>query len=207
MRPASLATARSPSMAVTELPADARGTRLLALARAGVAAALRLPVGGAGVRASAGDESWLAAPGACFVTLTVGGRLRGCIGSVRPRRTLGADVLANAGAAAVGDPRFPPLRPEEWEGLRIEVSLLSRLELLPPAASEAAAAAALHTGSDGLVLEHGGRSATFLPQVWQQIPETEHFLAALKQKAGLPAEFWPRGIRLYRYTVEHWRED
>ncbi|HVF60989.1 MAG TPA: AmmeMemoRadiSam system protein A [Thermoanaerobaculia bacterium] len=179
--------------------AAARGRLLLALARAAIEEAL-----GAG-RGAVCDEPWLREPGACFVTLRLDGLLRGCVGSVRAVRPLGEDVRANARAAALDDPRFPPLRAAELTGLAVELSLLSPLEPLP-AATEEALLAALRPGADGVVLEVGSFRATFLPQVWEQVPEPRQFLAALKQKAGVPQGWWGSGARAWRYGVTKWSE-
>ena len=137
-------------------PADSeRGKVLLALAREAIAGALCLHPSAARVPAPELVALWLRAPGACFVTLTREGRLRGCIGSVRARRPLADDVRANARAAALSDPRFPPLTAGELPATRIEVSLLSAAVPLA-AASEVEALAALRPGIDGIILEIAG---------------------------------------------------
>ncbi len=178
---------------------------LLALARQAIG--LALGAGGpAGVELdAAAEEDWLQAPGACFVTLTHRGLLRGCIGSVWARRRLLEDVRSNARAAALADPRFPPLTAAELPSTRIEVSLLSVPSPLA-AASEAEALAALRPGIDGLILDYAEAQATFLPQVWESLPAPHDFLVQLKRKAGLPAAFWAPAIRLQRYTVVKWQE-
>lgn len=180
------------------LPTDA-GTVLLPLARAAIAAALgRAP-------ANHATPEWLQAPGACFVTLTQGGQLRGCIGSLSAHRSLLADVQANAVAAALRDPRFPPLRAAELDATEIEVSVLSAPQ--PMAfADEADALAQLRPGIDGVVFSHGQHRGTFLPQVWAQLPDRAQFMAQLKRKAGLSPQFWSDGVRLERYTVQQWAE-
>jgi AmmeMemoRadiSam system protein A len=183
-----------------------QGRLLLALAREAIAAALCVPALAARVPAPERAAPWLRALGACFVTLTQEGRLRGCIGSVRARRPLAEDVCANARAAALCDPRFPPLTAVELPATRIEVSLLSPASPLA-AASEEEALAALRPGIDGVILELGGEShATFLPQVWENLPSPRDFLAHLKHKAGLPVDFWSPDLRLQRYTVVKWSE-
>ena len=149
---------------------------------------------------------WLRTPGACFVTLTQDGTLRGCIGTVDAWRPLGLDVRANAVAAAVHDRRFPPLRPEELDRTRIEVSVLSPPEPID-CSDEADALATLRPGVDGVVLACGRRRATFLPQVWQRLPDPATFLTALRRKAGLPPDFWSDDVKLSRYTVTAWEED
>lgn len=138
--------------------------------------------------------------GATFVTLRRHGELRGCIGRLEAERVLQEDVRANARSAAFGDPRFAPLEAAEWAGLEVEVSLLDEPRPLP-ARDEAEALRALRPGEDGLIFEWRGRRSTFLPQVWQQLPEPEAFLAELKRKAGLRADFWHAEVRLARYRV------
>ncbi|HXM70047.1 MAG TPA: AmmeMemoRadiSam system protein A [Thermoanaerobaculia bacterium] len=183
-----------------------RGRVLLALAREAIAAALHVPPPAARWPAAELEAPWLRAPGACFVTLTRQGRLRGCIGSVRARRPLADDLRANARAAALSDPRFPQLTAGELPDTRIEVSLLSAASPLP-AASEEEALAALRPGLDGIILEIGGEThATFLPQVWENLPSPRDFLAHLKHKAGLSPGFWSPDLRLHRYTVTKWVE-
>jgi AmmeMemoRadiSam system protein A len=165
-----------------------RGQVLVAIAREAIAERL-----GRGM-VLARDEPWLAQPAASFVTLHLDELLRGCIGSVDARRPLAEDVAGNARAAAFHDPRFEPLTGSEFDEVAIEVSVLS--------ARTALAAASLRPGVDGVYLEYAGHAATFLPQVWESLPDPVDFLAALRQKARLPARFWDPAIRLTRYTVE-----
>ena len=175
------------------------GDVLLAIART----AIRRELGFAGTAPIV--RPVLAAPAATFVTLRRGDRLRGCIGSVEARRSLGEDVRRNAVAAAFHDPRFPPLAAHELDATAIEVSLLGPSELLP-CADEDAAVARLRPGLDGIILECGYRRATFLPQVWEQLADPREFLVALKRKAGLPADGWSTQIVLARYTVTKYGE-
>jgi len=182
------------------MSSDTLGRELLTLARSAIAARFGQVV----ATATASDPA-LTAPGATFVTLTQQGHLRGCIGSLEAWRPLAEDVRENARAAAFRDPRFPPLAADELAQTRVEVSLLS------PAAplrfsSEADALARLQPGIDGVILECAGRRATFLPQVWEQLPEPRTFIAHLKQKAGLPADFWDPQMQLAIYHVEKWKE-
>jgi AmmeMemoRadiSam system protein A len=147
------------------------------------------------------QEEWLRATGASFVTLRDAGELRGCIGTVDPHRALGDDVAHNAHAAAYRDPRFPPLRTAQRAGLEVEVSVLSpRAPIAAP--TEAELAAVLRPGVDGIVLEYEGHRATFLPQVWESLPDPIDFLAELRRKARLPARFWHPRMQVSRYTVE-----
>ena len=159
------------------------GRALLTIARSAIAAEL-----GFGPIAVASHAA-LTQPAATFVTLKHSGELRGCIGSLKPRRPLGVDVRENAIAAAFRDPRFPPLAVVEFEATSVEVSLLSTDERLD-VRDEEDLLARLRPGVDGLILEYGRHRATFLPQVWESLPEPRGFLAALKRKAGLPADFW-----------------
>lgn len=143
--------------------------------------------------------------GACFVTLTRNGELRGCIGSVRARRSLGEDIDDNAVAAASRDPRFRPLSADEFDAIRIEISLLSRPDLLEKP-GESALLEILRPGEHGLILHGGCRSATFLPQVWETLPEPASFLAELKRKAGLAADHPGNALLFATFTVQKWSE-
>lgn len=186
---------------------DVVGASLPKLARAGISSALG-PRVDAAVEAAvddALDDTALHSPGACFVTLTQRGRLRGCVGSLEARRSLLADVQANAVAAALQDTRFAPLTLKELPITDIEVSVLSPMQDLA-FESEADALAQLRPGVDGVVFEFGHHRSTFLPQVWEQLPDARDFMAQLKRKAGLPADFWDAGVRLQRYTVHPWHE-
>jgi AmmeMemoRadiSam system protein A len=177
---------------------DRRGSVLLSIARDAIRAAPESEP------PFTWPESWLCEPGASFVTLLLEGELRGCIGSIEPVRPLGEDVHANARAAAYRDPRFPPLPPADIASLQVEVSVLSPRSVVP-APSEDDAVAALRPGVDGLVLEYDGRRATFLPQVWEGLPDPLAFLSQLRLKANLPPRFWHPSVRLSRYTVEKYR--
>lgn len=179
--------------------ARANGSLLLPIARAAIGKEFGL------VRPTDETASWLQEPGATFVTLTKSGRLRGCIGSLEPWRQLVVDIKANAVSAAFRDPRFGPLLRHEFAEIRIEVSLISAAE---PVAftSEAEALAALRPGVDGVIFEWGRRRSTFLPLVWEQLPDVEEFMGHLKRKAGLPVNFWADDVALSRYTVSSWHE-
>ena len=182
------------------MPVPELGNALLGIARSAIAVELGMP--GQGKPAHA----LLAQPGASFVTLKRAGDLRGCIGSLRATRPLGVDVHANAIAAAFGDPRFPPLARFEFEEIVVEVSLLTADEPID-VTDEAELIARLRPGIDGLVLGYGHRRATFLPQVWEALPDPRDFLAALKRKAGLPEHFWSPQMNVSRYGVTKWMED
>ncbi len=175
------------------------GELLLPIARAAIATALGLSV------QAPEAASCLKEPGACFVTLTQRGHLRGCIGSLEARRSLLSDVKTNAVAAAMQDPRFKPLTPAELAMTRVEVSLLSPLQEMH-FDSEADALAQLRPGIDGVVFSCGPYRSTFLPQVWEQLSGAADFMAQLKRKAGLAADFWDQTVRLQRYSVAKWQE-
>jgi len=149
--------------------------------------------------------AWLRQPGASFVTLTIAGDLRGCIGSLTAYQPLGRDVQSNARAAAFDDPRFPPLSANEFGSVHIEVSVLSAPKPMP-FASQADALAALRPGTDGVVLFARGRRATFLPQVWEELPDRAQFIRHLMAKAGLPPDYWGDDVRIDRYTVTAFEE-
>ncbi|MDA8019515.1 MAG: AmmeMemoRadiSam system protein A [Thermoanaerobaculia bacterium] len=184
---------------------DRRGALLVHLARHTLSKALD-PNNAPPLGHDLSSESWLDEPGAVFITLRQSdGKLRGCIGSIEARRPLLEDLRHNAVAAAVRDPRFPPVGPAELGELRLEVSCLTKPVPIV-ACSEAEALQQLVPQADGIILSHGGHRATFLPQVWAQLPEPRDFLCQLKKKAGLPVDFWAADIRLLRYRVRKWCE-
>ncbi len=176
-----------------------KGAALLAHARAAIAGELGL------TPPRAQEAAFLDALGATFVTLRSQAQLRGCIGSLEALRPLRVDVRANAIAAAFSDPRFAPLARAEYETIDVEVSLLSSSTPVM-AANEADLCAQLRPGIDGVTLELDGRRGTFLPQVWDALSDPREFLAQLKRKAGLPADFWSSELQISRYTVEKWAE-
>ena len=181
------------------MPDSVHGTVLLGIARSAITEALGLP------HAPLPQDDWLKQPGAVFVTLTRYGQLRGCIGSLEAHRPLVEDVWHNARAAAFDDPRFMPLQRNELADTRCEVSLLSHAEPIK-FRNEADALGQLRPGTDGVIFEYGRHRSTFLPQVWDELPDPRQFMAHLKRKAGLPGDFWSDGIRLSRYTVTKWKE-
>lgn len=175
------------------------GKLLPPIARAAIATAL-----GQHMEADESAPS-LQQPGASFVTLKHAGKLRGCIGSLEAHRPLLQDVKNNAQAAALRDPRFTPLTLAELADTQIEVSILTPPEPLT-FTNEAHACAQLRPGIDGVLLEYGPYRGTFLPQVWEQLPTSAEFMRQLKQKAGLPPDFWADDLKLYRYHVQKWAE-
>ena len=183
-------------------PAQAGGT-LLALAREAIEAQLL------NTRVSERRETWLAQAGATFVTLKRAGALRGCIGSLEATRALGVDVAENARAAAFRDPRFPALSAQEWPQCTLEVSLLSAPKPMR-FADEADLIAQLVPGEDGVIVEARAgaetKRGTFLPQVWEGLPERREFMAELVKKAGLPAHTRLGGCKVWRYRVAKFHE-
>jgi MEMO1 family protein len=177
------------------------GSALLAIARAAIGHCL-----GVQTEPPRTDVSpWLARPGATFVTLKLEGKLRGCIGSLAPSRSLGVDVAENAVGAALRDPRFAPLTPAEWPRCELEVSVLSSPKPLH-FADEAELLAQLRPGEDGVILEQDGRRATFLPQVWDGLPDKRAFLAELMRKADIPADTRLARCKVLRYRVIKWTQ-
>ncbi len=147
----------------------------------------------------------LSKPGAVFVTINERSSLRGCIGSLVAYRPLIDDVIENAKAAAFGDPRFPPLRPEEFDEISIEISLLSEPKPLEYRDIEDLRQK-IRPGVDGVVLKLDGHQATFLPQVWEDLPSFEQFFAHLCLKAGLPANCLEYHPQILTYQVEKFGE-
>lgn len=175
------------------------GSTLLQLARDAIAAKFGLPA------TAPVNLPELHETAATFVTLSQNGELRGCIGTLEAWRPLLTDVQENARNAAFRDPRFEPLSKTELPITHIEVSLLTPAESMS-FSNEADALAQLRPEVDGVIFTAGRHRATFLPQVWAQLPKPIQFMAYLKQKAGLPADYWGPDIRLQRYTVSKWKE-
>lgn len=140
-------------------------------------------------------------PAACFVTLHHQGRLRGCIGNLETRQPLVQNVADNAFNAAFRDPRFPELTAAELAELALQISVLGTPHPIH-FRDEADLLTQLRPGVDGLILEVGGRRGTLLPSVWESLPEPGDFVRQLKQKVGLPADFWSPDIHIQRYGSE-----
>ncbi|MBF0352025.1 MAG: AmmeMemoRadiSam system protein A [SAR324 cluster bacterium] len=146
-------------------------------------------------------EGALGQPGASFVTLMKHKQLRGCIGSLQAHQPLAADVMSNAYSAAFRDYRFSPLTDREFPELVIKISVLSP-ETPIVFVSEEDLLQQIRPGIDGLVLTEGRYRGTFLPSVWEQLPEPVQFLRHLKQKAGLSAHYWSNTLEITRYTTD-----
>ena len=182
------------SFALYERSDAQSGAALIEIARAAIEGKLL------GKPAAPSAAPWLERPGATFVTLLKDGELRGCIGSLEATRPLARDVAENALAAAFRDPRFPELSASEWQQCQVEVSVLSAPKPIR-FTDEADLLRQIRAGEDGLILEAGGRRATFLPQVWQGVPDKRAFLGQLLRKAGLPADTRLETCTISRYRV------
>ena len=144
--------------------------------------------------------------GASFVTLTIRGDLRGCIGALEPYQPLAQDVREHAIAAALEDPRFPSVTPSELDQIELEVSRLTIPERLEYKDAEDLLAK-LHPNMDGVILRDGFRRATFLPQVWEKIPDKAEFLDNLCYKMGAAPDTWRRKhLEVLIYQVEDFHE-
>ena len=144
--------------------------------------------------------------GASFVTLTISGQLRGCIGTLEPYQSLAQDVREHAVDAALKDPRFPPVAPEELDQIEIEVSRLTVPERIVYQDAEDLLTK-LRPGLDGVLLRNGPRRATFLPQVWEKLPEKAEFLDNLCYKMGEAPGAWRRKhFEVWVYRVEEFHE-
>ncbi|MDH5601005.1 MAG: AmmeMemoRadiSam system protein A [Gammaproteobacteria bacterium] len=137
---------------------------------------------------------------ATFVTLHINGVLRGCIGTLEAYQPLIDDVAEHAFAAAFSDPRFPKVERSEFELLDIEISVLSLPEEIK-FTDENDLLNQIRPGIDGLIIEHGFNRGTFLPSVWQQLPDKREFFNHLKMKAGLPANWWDNNVKVSRYET------
>jgi AmmeMemoRadiSam system protein A len=142
---------------------------------------------------------------ASFVTLQRRGQLRGCIGHLEAVQPVVVDVAENAFAAGFRDPRFAPLDAEEWPEVDIHLSILTPPEPLH-FRDEASLLEQIRPGRDGLILQEGPNRGTFLPSVWESLPDPADFLAHLKMKAGLAANHWSGRVEVYRYCTESFGE-
>ncbi len=143
---------------------------------------------------------------ACFVTLHLDGRLRGCVGSLTPREPLVVETARSAHGAAFSDPRFPAVARDEAGRLHYHISVLSAAEPLC-FGCESELLAQLRPGVDGLILREGTRTGTFLPQVWRMFESPAEFIEQLRLKAGLPAKHWSGTLAVSRYTTESFGDE
>lgn len=148
----------------------------------------------------------LRAQGASFITLTISGDLRGCIGALEPYQPLAQDVREHAVAAALEDPRFPPVSGEEIGRIKIEISRLTLPKELAYTNAEDLLGK-LRPHVDGVILRDGFRRATFLPQVWEKIPDKAQFLDNLCYKMGASPDTWrSKHVEVLTYQVEEFQE-
>lgn len=142
---------------------------------------------------------------ATFVTINIHGELRGCIGSLEARQPLVTDIVHNAHAAAFSDPRFAPLSESEFTEIDLHISILTPATPMS-FTSEQDLIRQLNPTIDGLILQDGISKGTFLPSVWESLPEPEQFFMHLKRKAGLPVDYWSESLQVYRYTTDSFGE-
>lgn len=139
--------------------------------------------------------------GCCFVTLDLNDELRGCIGTLEPYQPLIEDVAEHAIAAAFRDPRFPPLSKKEYPNISLEISVLNTPTPMT-FKNEQNLLEQIMEGKDGLILEDGNYRGTFLPAVWEGLPNKKDFWQQLKQKAGMPFDYWSDTLTVHRYGVQ-----
>ena len=190
---------------------EEHGKALIALARKTIADRLNLEAGAPGRGAAAPAESRLETllfqeKRGTFVTLKISGQLRGCMGCLSATETILEGVQRNAINAAFNDPRFPALTADELARADIEISILTEPYVLEYTDGDDLVAK-LRPQIDGVILQKGYSRATFLPQVWEQVPITEDFLAHLCRKAGLPGDAWQSGeLEVSTYQVQYFHE-
>jgi AmmeMemoRadiSam system protein A len=180
----------------------AQGRKLLQLARQVLEQRLR-----GGPAPVVESDPQLESEGAAFVTLKIDGKLRGCIGNLTPVSSLWQGVRDNALNAAFNDHRFQPLAEEELSKVELDISVLSAPEPVDYDGPEDLLAK-LNPGVDGIILKDGRKGATFLPQVWQQLPSPAQFLEHLCIKAGLDRDIWKKKkLEIQRYRVRAFKEE
>ena len=179
---------------------------LIALAKAGILVTLNQPENFDLTKALQ-DYPELKQDAATFVTLTIGpdDQLRGCIGSLEAHRALYKDIISNAQAAALRDPRFTPLTLEELQNIKIEVSILTKPKVLTYTDVNDLKNKLVPL-QDGVILKHKGRHATYLPQVWEQLPTFGPFMKSLCQKAGLSSNCLTEHPEISIYQVKEYKE-
>lgn len=176
--------------------------QLLALARETLKNQFDQTAAAKGVTVPVGSEQI----GDSFVTLTENGELRGCIGTTEAFEPLIDNIKHNVLSAAFSDSRFNPVTQAELENIKIEISILSQPEEIVFKNTDELLKK-INPEKDGIILTADGKSATYLPQVWEQLPQKEQFLASLCQKAGLPTDRWKNpGLKIKKYQVESFQE-
>ena len=183
-----------------------KGEVLLEVARKSIADRLGVETGVSTVGDDATRDPVFQSKRGTFVTLKINDQLRGCIGNLVPEKPLIEGVRDNAVNAAFSDPRFGPLSPEEFSKIQIEVSLLTEPQPLEYTDAQDLLDK-IRPHVDGLIIQKGARSATFLPQVWEQLPDKKSFLQQLCMKAGLPPDAWKKGdLQVFTYQVQYFEE-
>ena len=191
-------------MTNTDQLTEEEGTYLLSVARNTIDQKLLLQE--TGVESDSFDSNRFLEKRGTFVTLTIDDCLRGCIGNIIPQESLIDGVKANAINAAFRDPRFKPLSEREWEKVKIEVSILTDPKPLDYS-DKADLLQKLRPDTDGVILKKSHNQATFLPQVWEQLPGIEDFLTHLCLKAGLEGDEWEKGkLEVLTYQVQAFKE-
>ena len=179
---------------------------LLEVARKSIADRLGVETGVSPVGDDAARDPVFQSNRGTFVTLKINDQLRGCIGNLVPEKPLIKGVRDNAVNAAFNDPRFGPLSPEEFSKIQIEVSLLTEPQPLEYTDAQDLLDK-IRPHVDGLIIQKGAHSATFLPQVWEQLPDRKAFLQQLCMKAGLPPDAWEKGdLQVFTYQVQYFEE-
>lgn len=185
---------------------DTKKDTLLSLARASLANAVDLPYT-YNLEETLKENPWLEEEGAAFITLTTkDDQLRGCIGSTIAHRKLYEDVILNAKSAALNDPRFIALKKEEYDKIKVEVSILTEPKVLAYS-TVADLKSKVVPAQDGVILKHGKYQATFLPQVWEQLPSFELFFSSLCKKAGMSEECLADKPEISVYQAKKYMEE
>jgi AmmeMemoRadiSam system protein A len=183
-----------------------KGEVLLSIARAVIAKELGIDYD-LDIKKLISDNSRLLEKGAVFVTLNTKSNhnLRGCIGSIIAHRSLIDDLIHNAKSAAFNDPRFHPLSKEEFDNIVIDISLLTPPQEVTYSNVEDLKQK-IHPNIDGVIIKDSTHQATFLPQVWKELPTFELFMAHLCQKAGIFGECFNHHPSIYTYQVQEYSE-
>jgi AmmeMemoRadiSam system protein A len=184
---------------------EEQGMTLVRLARATIGARLGIAAGGPKVSEAELRDPVFQEQRGTFVTLKIKNQLRGCMGCLTPSETILEGIQRNAINAAFNDPRFPALTPPELDQAEIEISILTN-PLVLEYTDGRDLLQKLQPGVDGVIIGKGLARATFLPQVWEQLPNAEDFLAHLCRKACLSPDEWRQGeldVSIYRVQYFH----
>lgn len=202
--PANKIHKKEEKMADKDKLTDQEGEYLLALARRTIEERLFNKEPGREVEKS-GSDKFLEKRGT-FVTLNINNNLRGCIGHIVPYESLIDSIRSNAISSAFDDPRFRPMSKEEWKDVKVEISILTEPNILKYSGADDLLEK-LRSGIDGVIIRKGNEQATFLPQVWEQLPDKRDFLTHLCMKAGMSGNEWKKGdLTVYTYQVQAFEE-